>query len=213
MAVILLVVFILPGMLQLSNARKDFYAGNYEAAYDGLVGQELNKSDMILLEKSQHIVNLERKANAYEAYRLAGNSAEALNALLEGVALYQKNIGTYEELGISSEADAAYVELLILLQNEYAIDESRALEMLAMDNISYTYEIRRLTGTEAGTGDFAGDNEQQEGNGQQEEQQDVQESSSAPDNETPEGVSPEEPSGEEGGQPEMLEDMLEEELE
>ena len=212
MAVILLVVFILPGMLQLSTARKDFYAGNYEAAYEGLIGQDLNKSDQILLEKSQHIVNLERKVNAYEAYKLAGSNAEALNALMEGVALYQKNISTYDELGISGEADAAYVEILILLQNEYAIDESRALEILAMDGVAYTYEIRRLTGTGAEVS--SDENEQQEEGGPQEEQQDGQESSNEPDSNESEPVSINvQGTSEDDGQTEVLEDMLEEEME
>ena len=200
-------------MLQLSTARKNFYAGDYEAAYEGLIGQDLNKSDQILLEKSQHIVNLERKVSAYEAYKLAGSNAEALNALMEGVALYQKNISTYDELGLSGEADAAYVAILILLQNEYALDESRALEILAMDSVAYTYEIRRLTGT--GTVISSGENEQQEEGEPQEGQQNGQESGNESDsNESePESTDVQGTSAEEDGQTEMLEDMLEEEME
>ena len=89
MIVIILPTLFLPQMIQKSEARDSFYAGNYQEAYEGLVGYDLNDSDAIILRKAELLSQLERKAKSYEAYRLAGENEKALNALLEGVSYYQ----------------------------------------------------------------------------------------------------------------------------
>ncbi len=196
MAAILLIIFLLPGLVQLSSARKNFYAGNYDEAYQELIGQNLNKSDEILLQKAEILAQLERKADSYKAYKQAGAEAEALNALLEGMAFYRKNEGKCEELGISDDADEAYRKLVLTLESDYSIKEEQALEVIALDSIDYTYEIYRLVGktTEAGTGN---DDQSQEDDQSTDDQ--------------PEDVKQE--SAEESGQEETLEDPLDAEVE
>lgn len=152
LAIILLVTLFLPGILQLKNARRQFYSGNYEEAYQALVGQNLGESDKILLQKAEMIVQLQRKANAYEAYKAAGDEPEALNALLEGVSYYWSHDAQYDSLGIRQEAEQAYMHLLVLLETDYSISEEQAKEIIALDSITYTYKIRELTGEEAGQG-------------------------------------------------------------
>lgn len=194
LAVILLLAVGLPGVIQVQSARRQFYRGNYEEAYQALLGQNLNESDQILLQKAEMIVRLEQKENLYRVYETAGDKQEALNALLEGVAYYMENEGTYDSLGIRENMEEAYMQLLILLETEYSISEERAREIIAVDSISYTYEIRSLTGEE-------GDLPLQNG-------ETGQESEGAPEEEAER--MPEEPP--QDTDQELPEDLLEEEL-
>ncbi len=148
LAVLILVTVLLPHLMQMSSARKAFYKGDYEEAYQGLAGQELNESDQILLKKAEILVQLERKTNAYVTYQAAGRDAEALNALFEGVAYYWEQEAHFVEYGIQDEANAAYAKILILLQDDYQINEETAKEIIAMDSIEYTYTVRGLASGE-----------------------------------------------------------------
>lgn len=202
LAVILVVALFLPGVLQVQNARRQFYGGNYEEAYQSLTGQNLNESDQILLQKAEMIVRLERKADAYQAYRAAGDEEEALNALLEGVAYYWQHDGEYDGLGIREDAEQAYTQLLVLLETEYSITEERAKELIALDSISYTYEIRSLVGADAVPPLQTDEAGQETGDVSEEAPESGAEDSAG---QTPEGAP------QDSGQ-EALEDLLEEEL-
>ena len=94
--------------------------------------------------KAEILMKLEHKVDVYTTYNAAGMKAEALNALFEGVAYYWEQEGRFDELGIRDEANRAYAGILILLQDDYNIKEERAKEIVAMDSISYTYEVRNL---------------------------------------------------------------------
>ncbi|MBQ8189793.1 MAG: hypothetical protein IJZ44_08455, partial [Lachnospiraceae bacterium] len=148
LAVLILVTVLLPHLMQMSNARKAFYQGKYEEAYQGLAGQDLNESDQILLEKSEILLQLERKTDAYLTYSAVDQKAEAINALFEGVAYYWEQEAKFAEYGILDEANAAYARILILLQDEYQIKEETAKEIIAMDSIEYTYTIRKIANGE-----------------------------------------------------------------
>ena len=148
LAVLILVTVLLPHIMQMSHARKAFYQGKYEEAYQGLVGKDLNESDQILLNKSEILLQLERKTDAYLTYSAMDQKAEALNALFEGVAYYWEQEPKFVEYGILDEANAAYAKILILLQDEYQIKEETAKEIIAMDSIEYTYTIRKLANGE-----------------------------------------------------------------
>ena len=146
MIVIILPTMFLPQMFQKSEARSDFYEGNYQAAYEGLVGYDLSDSDEIILRKSELLSQLERKERSYEAYRLAGENEKALNALMEGVAYYQNNVTEITALGIQDDALVPYGKLLTLLQSEYSLGEAEVLEIIAMEKLDYTYRIKELAG-------------------------------------------------------------------
>ena len=146
MAVIILVAMFVPQLLQKAEARKAFYKGKYEEAYQGLVGKELSESDEILLQKIEVVLLLEKKVQAYEAYMLAGQNAEALNALLEGVAFYQEKSDLIDSLGIRSEASGKYNNILMMLLDKYGLEEEETIEMTGLDAISYTKRVREIVG-------------------------------------------------------------------
>ncbi|MBP3421381.1 MAG: hypothetical protein J6K37_03835 [Lachnospiraceae bacterium] len=148
LAILILVTVLLPHLMQMSDARKAFYKGNYEEAYQGLAGQELNESDQILLKKAEILAQLERKTDAYVTYQTVGKDAEALNALFEGVAYYWEQEAHFAEYGIQDEANTAYAKILILLQDDHQINEETAKEIIAMDSIEYTYTVRGLASGE-----------------------------------------------------------------
>lgn len=212
MIVIILPTMFLPQMFQKSEARSDFYEGNYQAAYEGLVGYDLSDSDEIILRKSELLSQLERKERSYEAYRLAGENEKALNALMEGVAYYQNNVTEITALGIQDDALVPYGKLLTLLQSEYSLGEAEVMEIIAMEKLDYTYRIKELAGNgetlqpdQDGAlpeGEAAGEAGIQDGeeNGSSDNLQPVE--------------TPADDSSEEGANaPEPLEDQLEEEAE
>lgn len=213
MIVIILPTMFLPQMFQKSEARSDFYEGNYQAAYEGLVGYDLSGSDEIILRKSELLSQLERKARSYEAYMLAGENEKALNALMEGVAYYQDNLTEITTLGIQDDALVPYGKLLALLQSEYSLGEAEVQEIIAMEKLDYTYRIKELAGN-GGTlqpdqdgalpdGETAGEAGIQDGG----------ENGSSGDNLQPVETPGENPSEEGTNAPEPLEDQLEEEAE
>ena len=213
MIVIILPTMFLPQMFQKSEARSDFYEGNYQAAYEGLVGYDLSGSDEIILRKSELLSQLERKARSYEAYMLAGENEKALNALMEGVAYYQDNLTEITTLGIQDDALVPYGKLLALLQSEYSLGEAEVQEIIAMEKLDYTYRIKELAGN-GGTlqpdqdgalpdGETAGEAGIQDGG----------ENGSSGDNLQPVETHGENPSEEGTNAPEPLEDQLEEEAE
>lgn len=72
----------------------------------------------------------------------------ALNSLLEGVDYFDKKNEQITKLEIEQDAEVIYQALLTSLQSEFDIDEARAKELLALDNITYTHQLLQLTGQE-----------------------------------------------------------------
>lgn len=150
LAVILLVYHFVPDALDKAGARKAFYAKNYYEAYELLQGKELSDSDTILLNKVTYILKLQRKLDSYNNYVKMGKETEALNALVEGVGIYEKNYTYAKALSVDEVCDAIYNEILIILNGKYGIDENMAKEILSSDT-EKEYTLRLMYALEGKT--------------------------------------------------------------
>jgi len=150
MVMIILIANILPGVLALSNARKAFYEKDYLTTYQEMIGKKLNESDSIILEKSTIILKVQRKYSAYKNFLAVGMKPQALNALLEGQAVYEKLKKEAEDFGILDEVDDIHDNIVAALEDTFGVSEERAKEINAMQtDLAYTKAIRQILGMEA----------------------------------------------------------------
>lgn len=145
MAIILLIYNFVPDAIEKANARKAFYNKDYYESYELLQGKELNDSDKILLNKVTCILKLQRKVDSYNNYVKMDKPLEAINFLMEAVALYEKNNTYAKALSIDEEYDAIYDEVLLVLNGRYGVTEEMAKEINAYESdAKYTISLYNI---------------------------------------------------------------------
>lgn len=129
----------------LRRAREAFYTGDYESTYLSMYGENLNESDSILYEKSKIVLKLERKLDAYMNNLKLGNELEALNALVQGIGVYEKSKEEAVTIGAINEFDFVKNQILAELETNYGLDEAQAIELLQIqDENSYTKTLNHI---------------------------------------------------------------------
>ena len=130
----------------LKIVRKAYYEGDYKRVYQVSYGHgKLNESDELLVERSKVILKMKRKYDSYQNYLKMGLEVEALNALIEGLTMYDKVNYDAEMYGVSSEVDAIKSNILNTLSAKYGIDEAYARELLKNDDdLSYTKALNSI---------------------------------------------------------------------
>ena len=145
MAIILLIYNFVPDAIEKANARKAFYNKDYYESYELLQGKDLNDSDKILLNKVTCILKLQRKVDSYNNYVKMDKPLEAINFLMEAVALYEKNNTYAKALSIDEEYSAIYDEVLLILNGRYAVTEEMAKEINACESdAQYTINLYNI---------------------------------------------------------------------
>ena len=136
-AIIVCLSTFIPDYTEKKQARNAFYQGNYEEAYVLLYGKSLNDADQLIYNRISVVLQLERKIEAFYFEDEAGRNAEALDALMQGVSYYHtlsdKNI-----FGAGDELKLSYQKILDILNQKYGVDEDKALEVIAEDDIRYS---------------------------------------------------------------------------
>ena len=132
-AILLLGVF-LPDYIDRRNAREAFYDGDYVTVYQDLHGKGLGESDTVLLNRSAVVEKLQRKLDSYEINERTGNQAQALDALLSGIAVYDSIMAEGNTYGAESELTALYQQITDALQNQFQVDEATAREVNAYES-------------------------------------------------------------------------------
>lgn len=122
LGIIVISYIYIPDAMDTKNARKAYYNKDYYSAYELLCGKELNDSDKILYEKVTCILKMQRKLDSYNNYVAMGMELEGLNALAEGVKLYEECYSHATALSIQKQIDAVYNEIVILLNGKYNVD-------------------------------------------------------------------------------------------
>ena len=140
----MLVATIVPKLTVLSDARNNFYKGDYHAAFLQLYGKDLSKSDEILYEKSRMIVILDRKYESYENYKKMNMPDMGLDSLLVGLQKYEVMKDRADELGIKSILDQTRAKIISALSSDYGLSEAEALEILTYDSVDYTRKINSV---------------------------------------------------------------------
>ena len=145
MVVILVIYMFVPNAIDKANARKAFYNKDYYEAYELLQGKELNDSDRILLNKVTCILKVQRKLDSYNNYVKLDKQLDAINVLMEGVALYEESYTYAKALSIDGEIDAIYDEILLILNGRYGVNEEMAKEINAYESdAEYTIRLQYL---------------------------------------------------------------------
>ena len=145
LGVVLIIYTYVPSSIEKGNARKAFYNKDYYEAYELLVGKELNDSDTILLDKVTCILKMQRKLDSYNNYIAMEKELEALNALMEGVRLYDECYTHANALSIGDEVNAIYNEIIIILNGKYGVSVDMAKEINAVENDEeYTLRLQYL---------------------------------------------------------------------
>lgn len=140
---IILFTKLVPGVITNSSARKAFYRGDYETTYKSFYGEKkLSDSDRILFNRSEVILKMQHKYDAYKAYSDMGKYMEALDQLLQAVTNYEKWLFMAESCGATEEFNRAYATVLGTLSQTYGISEADAKEIIALPtDLEYSLKV------------------------------------------------------------------------
>ena len=145
MAIILIIYIFVPDAISKANARKAFYNEEYYKAYELLQGKKLNDSDTILLNKVTCVLKMQRKLDAYNSYVKLDKNLEAINVLMEAVALYEECYGHAKALSVDEDINEIYDEILLILNGRYGVSEDMAKEINAcVSDAEYTVRLYYL---------------------------------------------------------------------
>ena len=140
---IIVFAVIIPDNMQKRDARVAYDMGNYEVVYELLYGKDLNEEEEILLHKSTIVMKMERKINSYRNYlKLNGKELEALNALVQGAALYYELLPEADEYFVLGEVEEKYQQILAILSEQYRLSEADVMDIInSEDDVVYTQKI------------------------------------------------------------------------
>ncbi len=138
-AIMSLSVF-LPDYAEKKQAREAFYKGDYKETYILLYDKNLNANDMLIFNRVSTVLKMERITEAYYFYQEVGEEAKALDMLFAGIRKYGE-ITDKDEFGAGEELLNSYQKILSILMQQYSIDESEALEIIAYDDTRYSERI------------------------------------------------------------------------
>ncbi len=145
MIIFCLMVFPKAGYVNLGKSL--FEKGDYNAAYETLAGvSDLDSVSQEIYEKSAFIMKLQRKYDSYTDFMAQGKSLEALDALVQGISMYNANLPDAREKGVEEEYTAIYNNILSALTNTFGVSLETAISWLQMnDRIDYTIALMDVT--------------------------------------------------------------------
>ncbi|MCR5721096.1 MAG: hypothetical protein K6G72_01920 [Lachnospiraceae bacterium] len=130
---IILVCSLIPKVIVNSGARKAYYKGDYETTYKSFYGEKkLSESDRILFTRSEIVLKMLHKYDAYKTYVKIDMAEEALDQLLQAVQNYEPWLYAAEACGATEEFKAAYSKCLNALLTDYGMSEEAAKEVIAL---------------------------------------------------------------------------------
>lgn len=139
LVVIALIVLLIPGMILKGQARKAYYKGDYKTTYNLLYDEKLNDSDQIMFDRSEIILKISHKLDAFSAYNRMGMKVEALDQLLQGVANYESWLLEAEVCGAENTYLEVYQKVLNALLVSYNLSEQEAKAINALPtNLEYS---------------------------------------------------------------------------
>ena len=144
-ACIILLSSFLPVYMEKREAQVAYDHQDYAEVYDLLYGKELNEQDEVLYQRSNLILQMNRKLSSYENYVNLDMRLEALNALITGVERYQVILPEAETYNVVGEVSDIYAQILERLSADFGVSEADALEILASeDDVSYSQRLQAV---------------------------------------------------------------------
>lgn len=155
--VILICCYYLPQVIGVSSARRAYYQGDYEECYKVMYGKNLSESDKLIFKRSQVMLQVDRKMNAYNDYMAMGDELHAIDVLFQGVAQHPMLHESAAKYGLENEEQAAYQAILDVLSSTYGLLEEQVLEINGYkEDAIYTLRLKAIAdGTEFVMPDFS----------------------------------------------------------
>ena len=144
-ACIVLVSTFLPNYLQKREAHVAYDHGNYDEVFSLLYDKKRGEQDEILFQRSNLVLQMERKLDSYDNYVKLDMRLEALNALISGVSRYQKLLPEAEKYNVVGEVSDSYAQILERLSADFGVSEEQALEIIASeDDVTYSQRLEAI---------------------------------------------------------------------
>ncbi len=131
----------------LQTARNAYYEGDYKTVYQATYGMNLDgtNSDNLIREKSKIIYKMQRKYDSYENNLKMGRELEALDALLQGLVVYDTVNADAQMYEVTAEIDEIKSTICSILETKYHLDETQARELLRNeDALAYTVALNNV---------------------------------------------------------------------
>ena len=145
----MILCLVIPKQHDLKTAREAYYNRDYLTVYQNMDGKDLSDSDYILYMRSRMVLNMQGKLDNYLIYMGMDKEMAALNELMLAVHYYQSNLSVAESYGAVEEMNTVYRQVLSVLDQQYQLSEAEAIEIFALDDLSYNERLYYLVhGTE-----------------------------------------------------------------
>ena len=136
---------LVPPMLTQSRARSAYDKGNYYEAYKEYYGQKLSEEDEKCFQAATTIMRMQSNLDGYHNYLKMNKEIKAVHSLLEGVRVKFEVFLKAEELGVLSQVNAVYTQILEILSNNYNLSEEEALDITSeRSDAVYTRKLEAL---------------------------------------------------------------------
>ena len=144
-ACIILLSSFLPNYMEKREAQVAYDYQDYAEVYDLLYGKELSEQDEILFQRSNLILQMNRKLTSYQNYSDLDMRLESLNALISGVERYQVILPEAETYNVVGEVSGIYAQILEKLSADFGVSEQDALEIIAVeDDVIYSQRLEAI---------------------------------------------------------------------
>ncbi|MDE5892645.1 MAG: hypothetical protein K2H45_06970, partial [Acetatifactor sp.] len=152
------------GYVNKQRAEDAYYDGDYLGCYTLLFGQDLNESQALIYHKSELTLQMERIKGNYQRLMLEGKELEALDYLVQSVCRREEFYLEAQEWGCLDMVEQTFTGLIGLLNANYSLDETRAMEIAALQSdVDYTIALLNVLEESHGpepAGEEAGEQEQ-----------------------------------------------------
>ncbi len=149
MIVLVIVVFFLGDYYhynsKVANANNKYVAGNYQEAYEEIIGLEPKNDEVYLFEQIKILSKLDQKIQSFNNFKRMGNYNKAINALIESTNTYEIYKSMADQIYVLDKFNTLYNQALDILKG-YEISESQAKEIyLIIDKNEYSKKINDIT--------------------------------------------------------------------
>lgn len=156
-ACIVLVSTFLPNYMQKRQAHVAYDHRNYDEVFTLLYDKKRGEQDEILFQRSNIVLQMERKLDSYDNYVRLNMRLEALNALISGVSRYQKLLPDAETYNVVGEVTDSYAQILERLSADFGVSEEQALVIIASeDDVTYSQLLEAIINGALSDGEESG---------------------------------------------------------
>lgn len=116
-----------------AKAKECFGNREYTEAYNELCGVNLKSEDVEMYDKVVTVMYVNKQLNSYNNFYAMQMYPEALDSLLKGLEKYDRYQEAAGQLGITDDLDYVREQILVELQNVFALSEGKAYEIINME--------------------------------------------------------------------------------